>query len=123
MIGIGTDIVQIERIKESVEKLSERFVNRILTGQEQAIYEQRNQSLVFLANRFAAKEAVSKALGTGIAQGIRFTDIEILPDELGAPTVQLHGKALERLRKLSGTQVKISLSDERDFAVAFAVVL
>lgn len=123
MIGIGTDIVQIERIKESVEKLSERFVNRILTGQEQAIYEQRNQSLVFLANRFAAKEAVSKALGTGIAQGIRFTDIEILPDELGAPTVQLHGKALERLGKLNGTQVKISLSDERDFAVAFAVVL
>jgi holo-[acyl-carrier protein] synthase len=123
MIGIGTDIVQIDRIKESFDKLSDRFVQRILTAQEISIFVKRNHSMVFLANRFAAKEAVSKALGTGIAQGIRFTDIEILPDDLGAPTVQLHGKALERLNALQGQQVKISLSDERDFAVAFAVVV
>lgn len=123
MIGIGTDIVQIDRIKSSYDKLAHRFVDRILTSREQEIFEQRQQSMAFLANRFAAKEAVSKALGTGIAKGISFANIEILPDELGSPVVTLTGKALERLTELKGRDVKISISDERDFAVAFAVVI
>lgn len=123
MIGIGTDIVQIDRISGVLEKQSERFVQRILTEAEQQVYHERNASLTFLANRFAAKEAVSKALGTGIAGGIRFTDIEILPAASGEPQVTLHNKAQERFEALQATAVKISLSDEENYAVAFVVIV
>jgi holo-[acyl-carrier protein] synthase len=123
MIGIGTDIVQIARIKSSVEKQGDRFVSRILTDAEQAVFAERNASMTFLANRFAAKEAISKALGTGIAKGVRFRDIEILPNNNGAPQVNLTGAAMEKLRDIDGQEVKVSLSDERDYAVAFAVIL
>lgn len=123
MKGIGTDIVQIDRIARVYQQQSDRFVRRILTESEQLIFQERSMSLTFLANRFAAKEAISKALGTGIAKGIRFTDIEILPETSGEPRVTLHNKALERLHELQAAEVKISLSDEDDYAVAFAVII
>jgi holo-[acyl-carrier protein] synthase len=123
MIGIGTDIVQISRIKQSFEKQGQRFLKRVLTDLEIQVFEQRNQSIQFLANRFAAKEAIAKALGTGIAKGVNFNNIEILPGPLGGPEVSLFGAANSRLVELSGSEVKISLSDERDYAVAFAVII
>ncbi|EAR10336.1 holo-ACP synthase [Reinekea blandensis] len=123
MKGIGTDIVQISRIIGVYEQQSTRFIARILTDKEQVVFCERGESMNFLANRFAAKEAVSKALGTGIAGGIRFTDIEILPMSSGEPQVFLHGQALARLTDIGATEVRISLSDEEDYAVAFAVVV
>lgn len=123
MLGLGTDIVQIARIQQTFAKQGERFVQRLLTDAEQAVFQQRRQSISFLANRFAAKEAIAKALGTGIAQGVSFNQIEILPNELGAPTVQLYGAAQQVLSQAGGTAIKVSISDERDYCVAFAVML
>lgn len=122
MKGIGTDIVQIKRIEQSLEKQPERFVARLLTANEQQVYKDRGQPVRFVANRFAAKEAISKALGTGIAKGINFVDMEILPGESGEPKVTLLNKAQERLKSLGGQSVMVSISDERDYAVAFAVI-
>lgn len=122
MKGIGTDILQIARVTKTLERHGERFIERILTTAEQAIYQQRQQSLAFLASRFAAKEAIAKALGTGIAQGICFTDIEVLPGPAGAPQVTLYRAAKQQLRQAGAQHVKVSLSDERDYALAFAVI-
>lgn len=119
---IGTDIVSIERIRAVYLKQPERFVARILSLRELAVFNQRKQSIPFLANRYAAKEAIAKALGTGIAKGVNFNDIEILPNEHGAPQVTLHGEALAQLAALSGSQVYVSVSDEQEYAVAFAMI-
>ena len=121
MKGIGTDIVQVNRVQESLDKLGDRFVKRILTESEIVIFNERAQSISFLANRFAAKEAISKALGTGIAKGVTFKNIEVLPDSLGAPKVILSGEAKTRLESLGATDMKVSISDERDYSVAFAI--
>lgn len=122
MIGIGTDIVQIERVARVFQKQGDRFLNRLLTSKEQEVFQARQQSLSFLANRYAAKEAIAKALGTGIAKGVNFNDLEILPNELGAPTVTLHGVALQLFCDKGGQQISISISDEQDYAVAFVVL-
>ncbi len=122
MKGIGTDIVQIDRIRQVFAKQHQRFVQRLLTDNEQVQFSARKQSMSYLANRFAAKEAISKALGTGIAKGIRFVDIEVLSTSSGAPVVNLYGEAAERLSAIGGNQVLISLSDEKDYAVAFAAI-
>ncbi|MCH8529663.1 MAG: holo-ACP synthase [Saccharospirillum sp.] len=120
--GIGTDIVDIERIAQVLERQGERFLRRILTAAEQAEYQRRKQSVRFLANRFAGKEAIAKALGTGIAQGVTFQDIEILPDANGAPGVAISGCAAEHLARLQATEVLLSLSDEKQAVVAFALI-
>ena len=120
--GIGTDIVNVDRIKQVYSNQGERFVRRLLTGAEQQVFQQRKAAISYLANRFAAKEAIAKALGTGIAKGVRFTDIEVLPNDQGAPEVTLYGKAKERLLQLEASSVMLSLSDEKDYAVAFAVL-
>ena len=122
VIGIGTDIVQIDRIARVYEKQGERFLKRILTAAEQDIFNQRQQSMSFLANRYAAKEAIAKALGTGIAKGVNFFDLEVLPDSFGAPQVVLHGYAKQLLQEKGGSRADISISDERDYAVAFVVL-
>lgn len=100
----------------------ERFVQRILTVQEQQLYRQRRCSLNFLAKQFAAKEALAKALGTGIAKGIGFQQLEVLRDEQGAPQVHLHGAAQQRLAQLGARQALVSLSDEGSLVLAFAAL-
>ncbi|MDN3650120.1 holo-ACP synthase [Reinekea marina] len=122
MIGLGTDIVQIERIEKVYQKQGERFLKRLLTEKEREVFDARKQSMAFLANRYAAKEAIAKALGTGIAKGVNFNDLEILPNEFGAPIVTLYGYALALFKEKGGQQVSISLSDEKDYAVAFVVL-
>lgn len=117
--GIGTDIIDIERVQAVLERQGQRFVERILTAAEQAEYRRRGEPVKFLANRFAGKEAVAKALGTGIAAGVTFQQIEILPDERGAPVVSLTAEAARLAR---AAEVWLSLSDERRSVVAFAVL-
>ncbi|WP_127556335.1 holo-ACP synthase [Saccharospirillum alexandrii] len=121
-MNIGTDIVNIQRIEQVLAQQGERFLRRILTSSEQEEYQRRGAPVKFLANRFAGKEAIAKALGTGIAQGVTFQGIEILPDELGAPRAQLHGVALAKQQALGAVRVHISLADEHDYVVAFAVI-
>lgn len=120
VVGIGIDSVRIERIR----KVPDRLFERICTEAERAYCEQFGETGRHerYAGRFAAKEAVSKGLGTGIAAGVNWTDIEILPTPSGAPRVVLHGAAAEHLRRVGGTRVHLSISHDKETAVAMAVL-
>ena len=122
MIAVGTDILKVERIDEVVGSLGDRFVQRILTESEQAEYRASKQSNRLLAKRFAAKEAIAKALGTGIGRGVSWQDIQIEHDDNGAPLVCLSGGASEVVARRGGARVELSLADEIDYVVAFAVL-
>lgn len=119
---VGTDIIEISRIEQVLERQGKRFIERILTASEQQLFEQRGNPVRFLANRFAAKEATAKALGTGIARGISFQMIEVLPNEFGAPTLKLFEEARKKMHLLGCSNAKISLSDEKHYCVATAIL-
>jgi holo-[acyl-carrier protein] synthase len=119
--GVGTDIVEIARIEVLWQKQGARFAQRLLSESEQLVLKNHRQPARFLAKRWAAKEAVSKALGTGIAQGVGFADITISHTELGQPKIELSGGALNRAIELGITQWQLSISDEKHYAVAFVV--
>ena len=121
--GIGTDIVSIKRIKLSLKK--KNFINRIFNEKEilkcKKVYNQYN----CFAKRFAAKEAFSKALGTGISNGINFNEIIILNDKSGKPYINLKGvteKKIKKIFKKKKTKISLSLSDEENYAVAFVTI-
>jgi holo-[acyl-carrier protein] synthase len=122
VIAIGTDILQVARIEAVVERLGDRFVARILTPAELREYRDSAQPQRLLAKRFAAKEAVAKALGTGIGRGVSWQDITISHDSRGAPLVSLGGGALQVATDRGGSRVELSLADEADYVVAFAVL-
>ena len=122
MIAVGTDILKFERVEEVVQRLGDRFVARILTPEEREEYAASARPLNLLAKRFAAKEAVAKALGTGIGRGVSWQDIRILHDEHGAPLVEPSGGALEVARDKGGSRVALSLADEVDCVIAFAIL-
>jgi holo-[acyl-carrier protein] synthase len=120
--GIGTDLLDQRRIAKVIDNHGERFARRILTPQELLLWVEKAYSVNFLAKRFAAKEAISKALGTGIAQGISFQHMNIYADDLGKPVVELSSKALSRVQSMGGKRVLLSLSDEGEMILAFAVL-
>jgi len=117
MLSVGVDIVEIERIAKALERFGDRFLARIYT---QAEVDHCRGRVAELAARFAAKEAISKALGTGI-HGLSWQEMEILPDPLGQPQVYLHGSALERACVLGLTDFAVSLSHSQEYAIAFVV--
>lgn len=122
ILGLGTDICEISRIEDALTRLGERFAKRILTEQELTVWREKKQSSRFLAKRFAAKEAASKALGTGIACGVTFHDFTVLNNEYGKPTLYLSGKACELAQAQGIQHVHISLSDERRYAMATVIL-
>ena len=122
MIAVGTDILEISRIEAVVERLGDRFVARILTDVERREYRDSKLPLRLLAKRFAAKEAIAKALGTGIGRGVSWQNMSIVHDDNGAPLVELSGGALEVARSRGGSEVLLSLADEQAYVVAFAVL-
>jgi len=122
LIALGTDILKVERVEETVGRLGERFVNRILTEPERLEYRESGQPNRLLAKRFAAKEAVAKALGTGIGRGVSWQDIQINHDEHGAPLVRLSGGAEQVAQRRGASGVLLSLSDEVEYVVAFAAL-
>ena len=122
-IAIGTDIVEIQRIASALERQGDKFVQRILTESEIAEYQARGNSVAFLAKRFAAKEAIAKALGTGIGHGISFQHMVVSNNTEGAPQVELQANAAERLKQLCGTNVLLSLSDEKNYALAYVAII
>ena len=122
-IGIGTDIVEIARIEDATSRQGIKFVQRILCANELKQYQSKSNTNAFLAKRFAAKEAIAKALGTGIGNGVSFQDIEIYNNSKGAPQVKLTGGAEEILQSLGAKQVLLSLSDEKEYALAYAVLV
>ena len=121
IINIGTDIVSVDRILSVQKKLGDRFAHRILTKQEFILYQARRQSTFFLASRFAAKEALSKALGTGIG-AVSFQELETFHNEQGGPEVRLHGKALDIATHQQVTKIHLSLSDEKKYTLAFVIL-
>jgi holo-[acyl-carrier protein] synthase len=122
VVGIGTDLMAVSRIEDAYRSLGERFAKRILTEKELELWDQRSQSCNFLAKQFAAKEALSKALGTGIASGVTFQNMEVLRDEAGKPKVILSGKASERMIAIGGSAAFLSLSDDQGMILAFSVI-
>lgn len=124
IIGIGTDIVIIERIAESLELFGDGFLKKILTEKEFAQLPAKNakRRAEWTAARFACKEAAVKALGTGFSEGISLKHIEILRDEGKAPQMFLHGKAREKADSLGVTHCHVSYAHERDTAVAFVTL-
>lgn len=122
VIGIGTDIVNVSRIEKSLKKFGESFSKRILHDNELQVFKQRKTATHYLAKRFAAKEALAKALGTGIAKGISFEEIEVINNDDGKPELILHGKALEIATQLGVENMFISLSDEKKYAIAYVII-
>lgn len=121
--SVGTDLLNQQRVEKVMARHGERFAQRILTPAESEVWQERGLSINFIAKRFAAKEAVAKALGTGIAKGVGFQQIQVVPDELGKPCVELFDEALERAYELGGSKVLLSLSDEGEMILAFAVLV
>lgn len=122
IVGIGTDIIEVERIQSMLQKQGDRLPQRLLSVGELQRYEQVANKVPWLAKRFAAKEAAAKALGTGIAQGISWKHIEVDNDVLGAPLLILHDAALLRASVMGANRFHLSLSDERAFAVAYVIL-
>jgi holo-[acyl-carrier protein] synthase len=113
-VEVGVDAIEIERIEGALRKFGERFLKRIYTERERERYGKRPAEL---AARFAAKEAVMKVLGTGV-RGIRWRDIEVLPNRRGKPIVQLHETAANRARDLGFRHIAISLTHSRSDSIA-----
>ena len=121
IVGLGTDIAEIDRFEKSLSKLGEAFAKRILTEPELVTFHATKQQSRFLAKRFAAKEAASKALGTGIAKGVTFHDFIVSNDANGKPILSLHNQALAYATSAGVTHIHLSISDERHYAVATVI--
>ena len=123
IFGIGTDIVSVKRIKNSLK--NKNFINRIFNEKEILKCKKISNSSNCYAKRFAAKEAFSKALGTGISNGINFNEIIILNKKSGKPYINIVGqtkKTLDKKFKRKKTKISLSLSDEKKYAVAFVTI-
>lgn len=124
IVGIGTDIIAVERMAESFARMGDAYPRRLLTESEFAEFQKRSDinKAAYLAKRFAAKEAAVKALGTGFADGITWKHVNIHNNEKGAPVMTLTGKALEHANTMGVTRVHLSISDEKEHAVAFVIL-
>jgi holo-[acyl-carrier protein] synthase len=122
ILGTGIDIIEVARIAASYEKFGERFLNRILKPAEIAYALSHKNSAPFLAARFAAKEAISKAFGTGIGSKLGWQDMEVGRKESGEPFVILHAAGLELLKERGGKIVHLSLSHTAQYAAAMAIL-
>ena len=120
--GIGVDIVKVDRIEQAVERWGYRFLKRIFTAAEIERCQQRARPAQCLALRFAAKEAFAKALGLGMRNGLRWRDIEVVHDHLGKPDLLLHNQAQRLLEAVEASRTWLSLSDERESALAVVVL-
>ena len=123
VIGIGIDVVEVDRVKSSLEEFSERFLNRVFTKSEQEYCQKQKRPELHLAARFAAKEAIAKAFGTGIGKEIGWLDMEIIRKESGEPEARLHGDAKEYANQRGVEQVMVSLTHAKQYAAANAVIL
>ncbi len=122
IVGIGVDIAETVRFEKLSARFGERFARRILTDDELAEFDRRKQSNIYLATRFAAKEAVAKALGTGIGEQLGFHSIQIDNDTQGKPLLRFLGSATDLIADLKIKNAMISLSDEKHYVVAMVVL-
>ena len=122
IVVIVIDIVEIERIKNSVEKYGDHFLNKVFTENEKAYCCSKKVPFSSLAGRFAAKEAALKALGTGLQNGIGWQMIEIINDALGKPNLHLYGKAKQLTESLNASKFHVSISHCKSNAVAQVIL-
>ena len=122
IVGIGVDIIEITRVDEINQKFGERFARRVLTADEFLEFERRKRSSNYLATRFAAKEAVAKACGTGIGEQLGFHSMQIENDTQGRPVLRFLEAADALVERLQIRNAQISLSDEKHYVVAMVVL-
>ena len=122
IVGIGTDVCSIGRIQKSLDRFGERFVRRILTPAERPRFERTRDKAGHLAKRFAAKEAFSKAIGTGIHAPFTWHSITVTRNPRGKPGIEPSAAMAKHLEKLGVTQAHISLTDDGDVAMAFVIL-
>ncbi|WP_318523382.1 holo-ACP synthase [Photobacterium leiognathi] len=122
ILGLGTDIAEIERVEKVLARSGEAFAHKILSAPELERYQELKLKGRFLAKRFAVKEAASKALGTGIACGVSFQDFTVTNDKRGKPLLTLSGKAQELAQMMGVNHVHLTIADERRYAVATVIL-
>ena len=126
IIGIGSDIININRIESVINKYGNRFIKRVYSQVEIDKSESRANRIASYAKRFAAKEACSKALGTGFRKGVFMKDLSVVNLSSGKPTMKLTGGALERVKRISpdslNIQIDLSITDEPPFAYALVII-
>jgi len=126
IIGVGSDLIDIRRIEQTLARFGDRFKQRVFTEGERAKAERRRRTADTYAKRFAAKEACAKALGTGIYRGVVWKNMEVVNLKGGKPTLKLTGKAADRLAELTPkgweTIVHVTLTDDHPWAQAFVVI-
>ena len=123
IIGIGVDIIKNNRIKSSIKKI--KFLKRIFSKNEILASKKTTNKINFFSKRFAAKEALTKALGTGIRNGISFKDIEIINDKLGKPYYLINSKINKLIKKkmnVKNYRLFLSISDEKEYSIAFTLI-
>jgi holo-[acyl-carrier protein] synthase len=123
IFGIGTDVVRLDRIEATLERFGEHFVRRLLLPEEEAQYRGTNRKARFLAMRFAGKEAVVKAMGTGFRHGMWIRDVGIVADRRGKPEVVYSARGRALCARMGIGEGHVSLTDEAGLVVAFAVLL
>ena len=126
ILGVGNDLIDIRRIERTMERFGARFIDRIFTAVEREKSERRANTAASYAKRFAAKEACSKALGTGLRKGVFWRDMGVVNMSSGQPTMQLSGGAAERLREITppgmDARIDLSMTDEPPLAQATVVI-
>jgi len=126
IIGIGNDLIDITRIERTLERFGDRFIQRIFTDVEQAKSEKRRMRAASYAKRYAAKEACSKALGTGFRRGVYWRDMGVINLPSGKPTMKLSGGALKRLQEIipegMEAQIDLTITDEPPMAEALVII-
>lgn len=120
--GIGIDVIQPQRVARLFEKYGERFVRRLLTSQELPRFERSRQKVLFLANRFAAKEAFSKAMGTGFRYPVTLQNISVVQNSLGKPDLSFSDVLASRVHEAGIRAHHLTISDESNLACAFVVL-
>ncbi len=123
LVGIGIDVVEVSRIRSSMDEFGQKFLDRIFTEQEREYCQRQKRPELHYAARFAAKEAISKAFGTGIGKDVGWLDMEILRKQSGEPEVLLSGAAAGCAKERGVTQVMVSLTHAKHYAAANAVAM
>jgi holo-[acyl-carrier protein] synthase len=122
VLGLGTDLIEISRIEQSIRQFGQRFLDRVYTPEEIEYCQRKNKHAAeSFAARFAAKEAGAKALGTGMSRGVTWKEIEVRREPGGRPTLHLSGRAYDRARELGIRHLSLSLTHSRDVAMAVVV--
>src|ERR1700689_2841829 len=122
VVGIGTDLMEIGRIQQSIDRFGERFLRRVFTPREIAYCQRKKNAAESFAARFAAKEAGAKALGTGISRGVGWLELEVAREARGRPTLQFHGRAAEIARHLGVMRTALSITHTAEVAMVSVIL-